>query len=298
MKNYYDILGLEQSATNEEIKKAYRKLSLKFHPDKNDNDTYFSDMFKSITEAYEILNDSVKRKEYDRSLLDNYNDQESEIDPLFFDAALLIITENNPSSTLLQRKLQLGYSRAGKLMDQLERAGIVASLPSGSRKILLSKSELESKFNFQFNSVNQPTESVFKTSKQHQTKSTNRLNNKSIWNAVKVWRRIKWTVILIDVILLIVLFKDPIIQKLNLNSFSGQSNNEVIGKVIAEKGLRLRTEPNDDSKVVTTIPSNSTVTIMDKNGPKQTIEGQSANWIKVEFNEDIGWVWGGFVMIE
>jgi curved DNA-binding protein CbpA len=65
MKDYYYILGLKSSATTEEVQKAYRKLSLKFHPDKNDGDEFFTERFKEIQEAYEILKDNSKRKEYD-----------------------------------------------------------------------------------------------------------------------------------------------------------------------------------------------------------------------------------------
>lgn len=65
MKDYYYILGLKQTATIEEVKKAYRKLSLKFHPDKNDGDEFFTERFKEIQEAYETLVDSSKRKTYD-----------------------------------------------------------------------------------------------------------------------------------------------------------------------------------------------------------------------------------------
>lgn len=71
MKNYYDILGVSETAGADEIKKAYRKLSVKFHPDKNENDDYFSEMFKIINEAtmsfptqsegYLMINDCVKR---------------------------------------------------------------------------------------------------------------------------------------------------------------------------------------------------------------------------------------------
>lgn len=71
MKNYYTILGINNDATQEQIKKAYRKLSLKFHPDKNDNDEFLSEMFKNINEANEILSDSEKRKSFDL-YLSNY----------------------------------------------------------------------------------------------------------------------------------------------------------------------------------------------------------------------------------
>lgn len=66
MKDYYYILGVDKNCSVEDIKKAYRKLSHKFHPDKNDGDTFFADRFKEINEAYEILSDTTKRAAYDK----------------------------------------------------------------------------------------------------------------------------------------------------------------------------------------------------------------------------------------
>jgi molecular chaperone DnaJ len=65
MNNYYEILGLSKDATHEEIKKAYRKLAIQYHPDKNpDGD----EKFKEISVAYETIGDESKRKEYDNRL--------------------------------------------------------------------------------------------------------------------------------------------------------------------------------------------------------------------------------------
>ena len=64
-KDYYKILGVEKSATKEEISKAFRKLALKYHPDKNPNDKAAEEKFKEITEAHEVLSDPEKRKKYD-----------------------------------------------------------------------------------------------------------------------------------------------------------------------------------------------------------------------------------------
>lgn len=64
-KDYYQILGLQKSAKDDEIKKAYRKLALKYHPDKN-KAAGAEDKFKEIAEAYEVLSDKKKRDVYDR----------------------------------------------------------------------------------------------------------------------------------------------------------------------------------------------------------------------------------------
>lgn len=64
-RDYYEILGIKRGATAEEIKKAYRQLALKYHPDKNPNNPKAEEQFKEIAEAYEVLSDSEKRQQYD-----------------------------------------------------------------------------------------------------------------------------------------------------------------------------------------------------------------------------------------
>lgn len=64
-KDYYKILGVDKSASQDEIKKAYRKLAMKYHPDRNPNDKTAEAKFKEITEANEVLSDPEKRKKYD-----------------------------------------------------------------------------------------------------------------------------------------------------------------------------------------------------------------------------------------
>lgn len=63
--DYYKVLGLTPSASEEDIRKAFRKLSVKFHPDKNDGDPYFENMFIRIRQAYECLSNPINRKKYD-----------------------------------------------------------------------------------------------------------------------------------------------------------------------------------------------------------------------------------------
>ncbi len=69
MKDYYKILGVSPSATAEEIKSAYRRLALKYHPDRNPDDPYAEEKFKEISEAYAVLIDPVKRRQYDEARL-------------------------------------------------------------------------------------------------------------------------------------------------------------------------------------------------------------------------------------
>lgn len=65
MRNYYEILGVSKQASNEEIKKAYRKLARKYHPDVNPGNKEAEEKFKKVNEAYNILIDESKRKAYD-----------------------------------------------------------------------------------------------------------------------------------------------------------------------------------------------------------------------------------------
>ena len=75
-KDYYKILGVEKSATKEEISKAFRKLAVKYHPDKKPNNKAAEEKFKEITEAHEVLADPEKRKKYD-ALGANWNQYQS-----------------------------------------------------------------------------------------------------------------------------------------------------------------------------------------------------------------------------
>jgi molecular chaperone DnaJ len=89
-ENYYDILGVEKTATTEDIKKSYRKLAMKYHPDKAGEDKDAEEKFKKISEAYEVLADDTKRKNYDtfgnakgRGDAEDFNDLRSQFNSHF-----------------------------------------------------------------------------------------------------------------------------------------------------------------------------------------------------------------------
>ena len=65
-KDYYELLGVSRNASEEEIKKAYRKLALQYHPDRNPGDKQSEEKFKEVSEAYQILSDAEKRAKYDQ----------------------------------------------------------------------------------------------------------------------------------------------------------------------------------------------------------------------------------------
>ena len=65
-RDYYDILGVSRDASAAEIKKAYRKMAIKYHPDKNPDNKEAEEMFKEAAEAYEVLSNPEKRSRYDQ----------------------------------------------------------------------------------------------------------------------------------------------------------------------------------------------------------------------------------------
>src|SRR5689334_16291709 len=75
-RNYYEVLGVSKGSSLDEIKKAYRKLAMKYHPDRNQGNKEAEEMFKEAAEAYEVLSDEKKRATYDQYGHDGYQNMQ------------------------------------------------------------------------------------------------------------------------------------------------------------------------------------------------------------------------------
>ncbi len=118
-KDYYEILGVSKTASAEEIKRAYRKLAVKYHPDKNPGDKSAEEKFKQINEAYAVLSDPEKRKQYDAFGAEGFSQRFSQED-IFrgFDVGDLFRDLGFGTDDIFSRIFGASWGRGGR------RAGI------------------------------------------------------------------------------------------------------------------------------------------------------------------------------
>lgn len=109
MKNYYDLLGIERNSSDDQIKSAYRKLSMKFHPDKNSGEAFFSDIFRQINEAYQVLSEPITKRNYDAKLSE-FENSEKNSQKAYSDA------QNKLQEQLLREKMRL-QAEAKRVLD-------------------------------------------------------------------------------------------------------------------------------------------------------------------------------------
>ena len=105
-KDYYKILGVEKTTSADEIKKAYRKLAFKYHPDQNKDDKAAEEKFKDISEAYAVLSDVEKRRQYDQFGADAFNNNYSRED----------IFRNTDFNSILR---EFGFGGAGGISGRI-----------------------------------------------------------------------------------------------------------------------------------------------------------------------------------
>lgn len=296
MKNYYDLLGVNSSSSQEEIKHAYKLLSQKFHPDKNDGSKFFEEMFKNINEAYSTLSNVNSRMQYDLKLLntkDNIvNDLEVELDPLLPDAIVEILINKQASSSLLQRKLKLGYNRSQKIIDQIEKLKIISRPDVSSQRSILADKFGVVKILVE-NKIDSKRFLEYFESKQNENKSLNFNQDKiasskkveSKWDTIKKWRRIANLFWILNLCTVLFVFLGSKYIK----------SSHIKGRIISPNGLYLRAEPSSTSEDLLTIPYNETISILDTIGPNETFNGKSSNWYSVEYQNTKGWVWGGYI---
>ncbi|AOR23471.1 J domain-containing protein [Clostridium taeniosporum] len=128
MKNYYKILGISENANKDEIKKAFRNLAKKYHPDKNKDNADAIEMFQQINEAYEILSNELSREEYDKKL----NQQNSN-------------SENKNNSQKSQTKSKKNFNKDDVLNDLNECFESFFGFKANSNDVDASKIKKDSK---------------------------------------------------------------------------------------------------------------------------------------------------------
>jgi len=116
-KDYYTILGVPETATEEELKKAYRRLALQYHPDKNLGDSKAEERFKEISEAYVVLVDQQKRRQYDVSRQAQYASGEAAAGFRYSQDEIFRDLFANPDLSSIFQEMNREFARAGIRFD-------------------------------------------------------------------------------------------------------------------------------------------------------------------------------------
>ena len=139
-RDYYEVLGVNKNTSKDELKKAYRKLAMKYHPDRNPDDQAASERFKELSEAYEILSDDQKRQAYDQFGHDGVNPSFSNaqgaaegFSDIFGDIFSDIFGGSSRTRSRSQRGADLSYSVEVSLEDAVKGTSINLDIPSSER---------------------------------------------------------------------------------------------------------------------------------------------------------------------
>lgn len=238
MKSYYEVLGLTQNATEEEIKTAYRKLSIKFHPDKNEGDKYFEEWSKKINEAYETLGNNAKRKAYDENLKINNTQQNNSHSG----------STNSNNSTIAE-------------------FGVLSKLRELTPEFLDARwAYIQAQINY------------------------DNISSQTVPNKFSATR--------VLFIVLLFLISGFGLKKTYFNQSAVQQtiqSDKATSSVTAVSGLSIRDQPNKNGNVLTTVPYQEKLTVIETQISQDYINGQSGYWYKVEYQGTTGFAWGNYI---
>lgn len=239
MKNYYDTFGILPSSSQEEIKAVYRELSMKLHPDKNEGKPQYESLFKNLNEAYQVLGNEIKRREYDKKLkAEETNEKQSppkpppsqksqpkpkpsenvevvEYDGLCVDAIAVILHTQDTSARNLKKYLDIDLTRAIIILNQLEALKLLSPMIGFDRVIELDAAGVVASLtkqvdNFSANKfyivLDKYREIIQVSKKTTQSTTYETPKTDSVWDEVKQWRTFRNVMWAVNILLVFVIF--------------------------------------------------------------------------------------------